>query len=209
MNGTVTLTMNVIGSFNTVSDDVILTIDPEATAIAGKDATVCFESPYLLSAMSGNGIIAWSSSGDGIFDDPGQEGPVYTFGSGDIQSGKVTLTLTVSGNCNSTVDEVDLVLDPKDCSFIIYEALSPNGDGLNDFWMIKGIEFYPNNVVRVFDRWNNFVFEAVGYNNNNIVWTGQANKSLSKSLVGDGTYFYIIIIGDGTPQLSGKITLKR
>ena len=100
-------------------------------------------------------------------------------------------------------------IEPADRSITVFEALSPNGDGLNEFWLIQGLEHFPNNVVRIFDRWNNFIFETHGYNNANIVWRGESNKGLSKKDVGDGTYFYIIIPGDGSPQLSGNVILKR
>ena len=90
-----------------------------------------------------------------------------------------------------------------------YEALSPNSDGFNDFWLIQGIERFPSNQVRIFDRWNNMVFSMDGYNNLDKVWTGQSNKGISKKDLPDGTYFYKINPGESQPVLSGMIVLKR
>jgi len=147
-----------------------------------------------------SGILEISSTGD------------LRYFSDDDFSGVITILYTISDVRDDNLFSTALIvidIEPPDRLITVFEALSPNEDDINDFWLIKGLEYFPNNVVRVFDRWNNFVFEAVGYNNNDIVWKGEANKSLSKSDVSDGTYFYIIIPGDGSPQLSGKVILKR
>ena len=90
----------------------------------------------------------------------------------------------------------------------VYNAVSPNGDDLNDYLRIDGIEYYPENILSIYDRYNNLVFETPGYNNDNITWTGQANKGVSKKDLPGDTYFYILNPGDGTPLLKGFIMLK-
>ena len=102
-----------------------------------------------------------------------------------------------------------IFIDVTPQELIPYEALSPNGDGFNDFWLIQGIEHYPSNQVRIFDRWNNMVFSVDGYNNLDKAWTGQSNRGVSKKDLANGTYFYKITPGDGMPVLSGMIVLKR
>jgi gliding motility-associated-like protein len=93
--------------------------------------------------------------------------------------------------------------------FKIYEGLSPNGDGLNDYWRIDGIEVYPNNRVKIFDRYNNLVFETTGYNNEGNSWRGQVNHGLMSGSVTEGTYYYALDLGDGSEILSGFIVLKK
>jgi len=93
--------------------------------------------------------------------------------------------------------------------FKIYEGVSPNGDGKNDFWRIDGIDAFPNNLVRVFDRFNNLVFETRGYNSESNYWVGQANHGLVRGTLPEGTYFYSISLGDGSALLSGYVILKR
>ena len=44
----------------------------------------------------------------------------------------------------------------------IPNGFSPNNDGINDIWVIRGIEAYPKNKVRVYNRWNNRVYEKKG-----------------------------------------------
>jgi len=98
------------------------------------------------------------------------------------------------------------VTPPK---FRIYQGLSPNDDGLNDYWRLDGIEAYSQNRVRIFDRYNNLVFETRGYDNASNSWRGQSNAGLISGNVPDGTYFYIVDINDGNGSYSGFVVLKR
>ncbi len=78
-------------------------------------------------------------------------------------------------------------------TLIIYNAISPNGDGKNDGFYIRGIENYPENEVVVFNRWGNEVYRKKGYRNDEAwqgLWNGMA--------VPDGTYFYCIYLNDST-----------
>lgn len=87
---------------------------------------------------------------------------------------------------------------------LIFTGLSPNGDGSNDTWTILGIEQFPGNQVRVFNRWGNLVFEQEGYSNQN-PWNGQWNGSD----LPDGTYFYQVELNDGNKPISGYLEIFR
>ncbi|MEN8248459.1 MAG: Ig-like domain-containing protein [Bacteroidota bacterium] len=106
-------------------------------------------------------------------------------------------------------DSLTLLVDVDPLAVFPYEAISPNDDSLNDFWVIDGIEHYPDNIVHIFDRWNNLVFEIEGYNNSDNVWKGEANRGLIKSDLDDGTYYYKLTLAPGGDVLSGMIILKR
>ncbi len=108
-------------------------------------------------------------------------------------------SLCASAEVIITVEEVPLK---------VYNAVSPNGDDLNDFLYIEGIEYYPDNILSIYDRYNNLIYETPGYNNDNITWVGQANKGIFKKDLPGDTYFYILNPGDGTPLLKGFIMLK-
>lgn len=90
----------------------------------------------------------------------------------------------------------------------IYEGVSPNGDGVNEYWRMDGIDYYPDNVVRIFDRYNNLVYEMSGYNNEDRVWRGEANRGLFRGKLPDGVYFYYIRVSNDIPSLSGFVVLK-
>jgi len=62
----------------------------------------------------------------------------------------------------------------------IPNAFTPNGDGLNDRFVIRGLEFYPENRLLIFNRWGNEIFSSTGYKND---WDGATLNA--------GTYYYI------------------
>lgn len=69
------------------------------------------------------------------------------------------------------------------------KGFSPNGDNLNDFWLIGGIEAFPDNHVKVFNRWGHLVFEVSGYDNRLHRWHGEINGEKAAL---ENTYFFII-----------------
>jgi gliding motility-associated-like protein len=97
---------------------------------------------------------------------------------------------------------------PTPCGLNVPEGFSPNGDGTNDLYVIRGIEDYSNNSFIVFNRWGNKVFDAKPYTN---TWDGKTTMGLRVG--GDelpvGTYFYILDLGDGSPVIKGYIYLNR
>jgi gliding motility-associated-like protein len=89
------------------------------------------------------------------------------------------------------------------------ESFSPNGDGVNDAFVIPGIEGYPGNTIVIFNRWGGKVFEAAGYNNASVVWDGSSPDALISGNAPAGTYFYVLELGDGQEALTGYIYLNR
>lgn len=97
----------------------------------------------------------------------------------------------------------------NDFAFRIYEGVSPNNDGLNDYLRIEGIHRYPENLVRIFDRFNNLVWEKPGYDNEGIRWEGKANNGLGGSKLPDGTYYYTVYLQENGQLYSGYVILKE
>lgn len=80
---------------------------------------------------------------------------------------------------------------------------SPNGDGINDTWVIKNIENYPNHVVTIFDRAGRILYSVNGYKN---TWDGTVNGSP----LAEGTYYYMIKFMDQKiGVVKGFITIVR
>ena len=83
----------------------------------------------------------------------------------------------------------------------IYNAFSPNGDGVNDAFRINGLENFPNHELYVYSRWGTQVFTATNYTNDwEATWEGND--------LPDGTYFYVLDDGEGNKH-SGWVYIHR
>lgn len=87
-----------------------------------------------------------------------------------------------------------IIENQVDCNdlVVIYNGITPNGDGANDFWIIDSITTFQTNTVSIFNRWGNLVWRAKDYNNTDVVWRG---TNQNENPLPDGTYFYIIEAG--------------
>jgi gliding motility-associated-like protein len=107
---------------------------------------------------------------------------ISTYGCSESDS----LTITTAGN------------------LIIYNGFTPNGDGINDFWDIDNVIYYPNITVEVYNRWGSQVFSSRGYTSEkrwDVTYTGKD--------VPIGTYYYIIRLNDGSKPITGHVTIVR
>jgi gliding motility-associated-like protein len=84
----------------------------------------------------------------------------------------------------------------------IPNVFSPNGDNINDRWVINGLTEFPSCVVEVYNRYGQRVFRSVGYQQ---PWDGTiAGKPLPV-----GTFYYVIDIRNGDEPMSGHITILK
>ena len=100
-------------------------------------------------------------------------------------------------------------------NLIVYNGVSVDGNDRNRHFHIAGIENYPKNVVRIFNRWGVQVFEVEGYDNVRNVFTGisQARVTIEAGdKLPQGTYYYTIEYVDENNQKqkqAGWLYLKR
>lgn len=109
-----------------------------------------------------------------------------------------------TGLCTIQTFSIEVVGD-----LVVYNAVSPNGDGKNDVFFIEYIDVLPNtqhNEVRIFNRWGDEVFSTKDYNNADRVFKG-VNKNGNK--LPSGVYFYRIVFTDGPKKLEGWLELKE
>ncbi|KAF2340158.1 gliding motility-associated C-terminal domain-containing protein [Flavobacterium tistrianum] len=89
---------------------------------------------------------------------------------------------------------------PPPSDLEIYNALSPNDDGLNDSFVIKGIDQFPDNQVEIYNRWGVKVYDAKSYNESDNMFRGYSDGRATIKR-GDklptGTYFYIVRYNTG------------
>lgn len=80
---------------------------------------------------------------------------------------------------------------------------TPNGDGVNDKWMVEGIDTAPNAHVMIYDRYSKLLYKCKGSDFQG--WDGNYN---GHGMVQDD-YWYVILIPETNETLSGHFTLKR
>lgn len=116
-------------------------------------------------------------------------------------------------NTDNLCDKAKVFVLVTEFEFRIPNAFSPNGDGINDFFEIVGIEKYQGNSISIINRWGNRVYEAKNYGIDTypVFWDGYANTG--STFLGDelpsGTYYYSLDLGNGTKPISGSIYLDR
>ena len=78
-------------------------------------------------------------------------------------------------------------------------GFSPNGDGVNDFFVIEGLEFcYPDYQIEIYNRYGNVVFDYAHSGDSNsspTLWDGRSTGRMTinkDEVLPVGTYFYII-----------------
>ena len=92
----------------------------------------------------------------------------------------------------------------------VYNVLTPNGDGVHDIFTIRNISMYPDNEVKVYNRWGKLVYEMKGYGTNGRYFNGTSN--LGAQRLSSGTYFYVLNYRDANAKnktIQGYLYLNR
>ncbi|NQX37693.1 gliding motility-associated C-terminal domain-containing protein [Pedobacter steynii] len=116
------------------------------------------------------------------------------------QSGNYKVTVTNASGCSSEQSISISVAD--DYKLEAGTLITPNGDGINDRFVIKNIDYYPKNTLRIFDQSGRVLFQRQSYAND---WDGTVNGS---PLL-EGTYYYILDMGAGLGNFKGYINIIR
>ena len=190
---------------STTVEDTPLVIDVMSNDNLGDEPT-SIVSVDAISTEGGSVVI----NNNGTPGNTGDDFIDFTPASGFVGTDSFTYTIQdVDGEQSTATVTVIVTLSPN--TLVIYKGFSPNGDGSNDEWVIDGILLYPGNTVQVFNRWGNLVFKEEGYDNLSKVWFGQSNEGwvVGGNELPDGTYFYMVDLGDGSEAKSGYVMLKR
>lgn len=109
-----------------------------------------------------------------------------------------TLKVTTGDGCTNSDDMSVKVLK----KIVVPNVFSPNGDGINDTWVIQYLESYPGATVEVYNRYGQLIYHSTGYTK---PWDGLYNGQP----VPVATYYWIINPRNGRKQVNGSVTVIR
>jgi gliding motility-associated-like protein len=113
----------------------------------------------------------------------------------------VTYRLTITDKSNGCAN-YSLVTVKVSPVINISNTFTPNGDGINDYWEIKGLVAYENSTVDVYNRYGQPLFHSVGYPK---PWDGTYQGKQAPS----GTYYYVVNTKMNNVVLSGYVVILR
>jgi gliding motility-associated-like protein len=175
----------------------------------GKNVSVCGDSTFLAAVLDSGFTGVWTLlSGTGIF--ANDTSPVTLVSGLTNNVNNVFMWHVSNGTCADSA-RVSILRNDDDCidTLELPTGFSPNGDELNPAYVIHGIDKYPYNTFKVFNRWGNEVYSKENYRNlpfNQADWYGQNNDG--KDLP-EGTYFVILIIKNSDIRKNTYVDLRR
>jgi len=117
----------------------------------------------------------------------------------NLQAGTYSVSVIDDNGCESFAT----ITLTEALSLEMPTGITPNGDGKNDFFLVRGLEVYPDNEIVIFNRWGNEVFSQTGYQND---WAGTSSGGDD---VPEGTYFVILKIPLQNLELKGFVDIRR
>ncbi len=177
------------GIIELIDEKEYWTIEPSKDTKGSVIVTLSWDSrttPQNLIAKPQNlHIVRWDAT-QGLWVDEG--------GLVDESNNTVTTPVNVEGFGIFTLAAVkEKFLNPGDV--VIYNGVTPDNDGMNDYLIIDNIEYFPSNHVSIYNRWGRKVYETQSYNSKGNVFKGVAE---GVDVVGkgeplpSGTYYYVV-----------------
>lgn len=194
--GTTTYTLTATLGSCTQTRTVTVGVFPGATVNAGPDATIIAGDVYTMQATGSAGSYLWTPA------TALSSTTVLNPNANPLVTTTYTLKVTNPQGCIAT-DDVVITVVPYCVKPM--EAFTPNGDGINDLWLITNGNCLVSAKAQVFNRYGAKVFESNDYKN---TWNGTyEGKPLP-----DGTYYYVItykLVNGRTVYLKGNVTILR
>lgn len=113
----------------------------------------------------------------------------------------IYLTITDKNGCSKTDSILVEAFDDIIKLFAPINVITPNGDGKNDLLVFKGLEVYPKNTLKIFNRWGNIVYETIGYQND---WGG----TFKDERLPAGNYYYVLRVNTTEQVLKSILTIS-
>jgi len=186
------ITMNIIQPVNT---NASVTIQASGNNVYAGTTVV-----FIATTINATGTLSyqWQVNGKNAGNNS------HTFSTGTLRSGDmVTCIVSSSTQCSvpfTSLAIVETILPP----LVITppNTFTPNGDGINDVWLIAGLDTYPGCSVAVYNRYGLQIFLSKGYTR---PWDGTDNgKELPT-----GTYYYVIDLDQHRPKVAGYVAVIK
>lgn len=167
--------------------------------IAGTDALYCDNAVPVDLFAQGVGSFTWYSDQNltNVLATNSSFTPTINVGTANYY-----VTETING-CEGPASTV--VVAVEECGIIVPTAFTPDGDLTNDMWILDNIDqIYPENVVSIYNRWGNLIYQSKAGQYETKPWDGTFNSE--KMPV--GSYYFIIEYNDEfTENITGIVTL--
>ena len=127
----------------------------------------------------------------------------------NITDGNYNIIIKDSNACDVTGNYVvNYSKDKCEQDVFIPKGFSPDDDGVNDVFKIEGIEKFPDNYLRVYNRWGGLVFEEQAYKN---TWKGtyDAGSTSGTDALPGGTYYYVLQLNADAKPITGYTFISK
>ena len=108
---------------------------------------------------------------------------VYCMGSDTLEVGSYNIKVVTQNNGYTSESNYVTCIQPEPPTITIPNVFSPNGDGVNDYFVIRNLQLYDFRPLVIYNRWGNVVYQSDQYNND---WDGRG--------VPDGVYYGVVSI---------------
>ena len=185
------------GGVNTILKSFMLTVNPlPVAAITANKSTTISKGDVLVLTATGGTSYQWNNA-NGI--QSGQNNHNLT-----VRPSETTTYRVLVSNANNCQSWAEITVEVLNDYQLVKgtNILTPNGDNINDNLVIRNLDLYPNNVVKIFDRAGRLLYSKANYNDE---WNGTFNGSP----LAEDTYYYIVDFGGNKPKIKGFVTIVR
>ena len=225
----VSATLNVIVDTSNVDIEILKSVEP-TEAIVGQEITFTITATNVGTTQAsaievldvlpvGYEYISATVS-SGVFDDSTLSWSIPILNPGQSETLQINVLVVSSTDLlniaflnalnevdrDETNNEDEAIVEISNC-LSIPQGVSPNGDLDNDYLVIPCIERFPDNRIKIYNRYGTLIYQTNNYDN---TWDGRANKGTpaSSGLLPVGTYFYILEINGLAKPLQGYVYLN-
>ena len=180
-----------------ISSQIAVMINPLPALIMGPDLTIAPGASTVLNVSVTGNIVSYQWKPSTGLNDSNIKDPVASPSLTTVY----TLEIIDDNKCQ-TSGSIKVTVSAGGSKILVPNAFSPNGDGINDTWIITNLSAYPGGTVDVFNRYGQLVFHSENYNK---PWDGTFDgKPLPMA-----TYYYIIDPKNREKKIAGSVTIFK